>query len=116
MPRDLEKPRCTAESRSPERSSDSGLRQITQKLLVGLIENEINSAFIFVAVAKTAYSASTFSDGNSALSKAEAIYAQAKELAQDSCGDHQQAIADRLRELRLAIDAIMTGPAGQPGS
>jgi len=112
----LEKPRQLAESAISERSSDTGLRQITQKLLVGLIENEINSAFIFVAVARTAYSVSKFSDGNSALSKAEAIYAQANELAQDSCGDHQQAIADHLRELRLAIDAIMVGPPCQSGS
>jgi hypothetical protein len=96
-----------------ERASDTGLRQITQKLLVALVENEINSAFIFVAVARTAYLASKFSDGNAALSKAEAIYAQASELAHDSCGEAQQAIADRLCELRLAIDSLITGDAGK---
>lgn len=96
-----------------ERASDTGLRQITQKLLAALIENEINSAFIFVAVARTAFLASKFSDGNSALSKAEAIYAQASELAQDGCGEAQQAITDHLRELRLAIDGLITGDAGK---
>ena len=95
-----------------ERASYSGLRQITQKLLVGLIENEINSAFIFAAVARTAFLAAKFSDGNAALSKAEAIYAQASELAHDGCGEAQQAIADHLRELRLTIDGLMTGETG----
>ena len=95
----------TRETPSPE----TGLRDITQKLLAGLIENEINSAFIFVAVARTAYRAAQFCDGNAALSKAEAIYAQASELARDSCGEGQPAIADRLRELQLAIDALMKG-------
>lgn len=96
-----------------EPAADSGLRQITQKLLVGLIESEINSAFIFVAVARTAFLAAKFSDGNDALSKAEAIYAQASELARDNCGLAQQAIADHLRELRLAIDHLITGEVGK---
>jgi hypothetical protein len=38
-----------------EVASDRGLRQVTQKLLVALIENEVNSALIFVAVARAAY-------------------------------------------------------------
>ncbi len=110
------KKRSEGEGPTGERASDMGLRQITQRLLVGLVENEINSAFIFVAVARTAYLAAKFSDGNAALSKAEAIYAQARELARDSCGESQQAIADRLSELRLAIDALMTGEIGKSGS
>jgi hypothetical protein len=92
---------------------NSSLRDITQKLLVGLIENEINSAFIFVAVARSGYRAAKFSDGNAALSKAEAIYAQASELARDGCGAAEEAIADRLRELRLAIDCLMSGDVQQ---
>jgi hypothetical protein len=98
-----------------EGDSNTGLRQITQKLLVGLIENEINSAFIFVAVARSAFLAAKFSDGNLALSKAEVIYTQARELARDSCGDSQQAIADHLGELRLAIDGLITSEAGKSG-
>lgn len=85
------------------------LRQVTQGLLVALVVNEINSALIFVAVARSAFSNGRESEGHSALSKAEAIYAQATELARDSCGDKQEAIADSLRELRLAIDALITG-------
>jgi hypothetical protein len=107
------KKRSDENATSGQRSTDTGLRQITQRLLVALIENEINSAFIFVAVARTAFLASKFSDGNTALSKAEAIYAQASELAHDSCGEAQQSIADRLRELRLTIDGLMTGEAGK---
>ena len=107
--------RSDADATSGERGSGSGLRQITQKLLAGLIENEINSAFLFVAVARTAYLAINISDGNSALSKAEAIYGQACELARDSCGESQQAIADRLRELRLAIDALIAGETSKSG-
>lgn len=98
-----------------EGASNTGLRQITQKLLVGLIENEINSALIFVAVARSAFLAAKFSDGNLALSKAEVIYTQARELARDNCGDSQQAIADRLRELRMAIDGLITGETGKSG-
>ena len=100
------KKRADGEPAKEARTQETGLRDVTQKLLAALIDNEINSAFIFVAVAKTAYRAAQFSDGNSALSKAEAIYAQASELARDSCGNEQPAIADRLRELRQAVDAL----------
>jgi hypothetical protein len=96
-----------------EVASDRGLRQVTQKLLVALIENEVNSALIFVAVARAAYLATKFGDGNAALSKAEAICAQASELARDGCGDAHQMIADRLRELRLAIDATVAADVGK---
>jgi hypothetical protein len=95
------------------RASDTGLRDITKTLLIWLIESEINSAFIFVAVARTAYLAANFSDGNTARSKAEAIYLQASELARDSCGEAQQAIADHLRDLRQAIDGLMTGEVNE---
>lgn len=91
---------------SAEPASGGGLREITQKLLAGLIENEINAAFIFLAVARESNSALNFSEGNSALSKAEAIYVQASELARDASGEAQLAFADRLRELRLAIDGL----------
>ena len=102
-----------AKASTGEPATGSGLRQITQKLLVGLIENEINAAFIFVAVARTAYSAINFPEGDSALSKAEAIYVQASELAHETCGEAQLAFADRLRELRQAIDGVMTTSEGR---
>jgi flagellin-specific chaperone FliS len=86
---------------------------LEQKLLVALIENEINAAFIFVAVARTAYRAAHFSDGNEALSKAEAIYVQASELARDSNEETKQAIADRFRELRQALDGLMQSARAQ---
>lgn len=94
------------------RNSYSNLREVAERLLRGLIENEINSALIFVAVARTAFRAAEFSDGNAALSKAEAIYAQAKELAHDSSPASQQAIADSLRELRRSIDDLLLGRTG----
>jgi hypothetical protein len=96
-----------------KREPESGLSNITQQLLAGLVENEINSAFIFVAVAQTAYRLGHFSDGNAALRKAETIHAQAAELARDACGtETQQAIADRLRELRTAIASLLIGDVG----
>jgi len=62
--------------------------------------------------ARSAYRAAKFSDASAALSKAEAIYAQASELAQESGAVNIQATADRLRELRSAIDHLMSGEAG----
>jgi hypothetical protein len=79
-----------------------------------LIENEINSALIFVAVARIDYLSARFSDGDAALAKAEAFYAQASELARDSSSTKtNQAIADSLRELRSAIDTLRCGQAGK---
>ncbi len=91
---------------------DPSDRSLPQQLLARLIESEINSALIFVAVARNAYRAAKFSDASAALSKAEAIYAQASELAHDSGAVNSQATADRLRELRSAIDHLMSGEAG----
>ncbi len=90
-----------------------GLRQISQHLLVALIENEINSALIFTSVARSAFLATKFSDGNSALSKAEAIYGQALELSRDELGDKTEMISNRLRELRSAIDVLIGGETGK---
>ncbi len=104
------KKRGDGERAGGESGFDTGLRDITQKLLVALIESEINSAFIFfVAVARTAYLAADFSAGNAAISKAGAIYLQASELSRDISGEALQAIADSLGELRQAIDGVMTG-------
>jgi hypothetical protein len=91
---------------------DPADKSLPQQLLARLIESEINSALIFVAVARTAYRAAKFSDASAALSKAEAIYAQASELAHDSGAVNIQATADHLRELRSAIDYLMSGEAG----
>jgi hypothetical protein len=89
-------------------SSDPSDQSLTQRLLARLIESEINSALIFVAVARNAYRAGQFSDASAALFKAEVIYAQASKLAHDSGAINQQATADHLRELRLAIDNLMS--------
>jgi len=82
-------------------------REITKELVERLIENEIDAAFFFLDVARNDFRAETFSDGDAALSKAEAIYLQASELAREgSGGNSNQAIADSLRELRSTIDVV----------
>jgi len=88
-------------------------KRLTHRLLARLIENEINSALLFVAVARNAYDAAQFSEGDASLSKAEAIYAQASELAQDIGMENKQATADHLRELRLAIDSLKSGESAE---
>ena len=86
--------------------SDQNQRGMASELLRKLVESEINAGFIFVDVARGDYKAAKFPEGNAALSKAEAIYAQASELAREVS---IKATADRLRELRSAIDILMSG-------
>ena len=85
------------------------LPNLSHDLLLKLIENEINVALMFVAVARNAYRAAKFSEGNSALSKAEAIHVQASELAEGAKKEEKQKISSRLQELKAAIDWLMTG-------
>ena len=107
------KERGDDECMGEERTSDTRLRDVTQKLVLALIESEINAAFIFLAVARTAYRSAKVADGNTALSKAEAIYLQVPELARDIGGEAKQAIADQLSELRQAVDGLRTGDVGK---
>ena len=76
---------------------------VAHEMIVRLIESEINAAYIFVNVAENCYRCGNLLEGTAALSKAEAIYAQASTLAQDN---GTQATADSLRELRRAIDGL----------
>jgi hypothetical protein len=85
------------------------LPDLSHDLLLKLIDNEINSALMFVAVARNAYRAARFSEGNFALSKAEAIHVQASELAQGAKKEQKEMISSRLAELKSAIDWLMTG-------
>jgi hypothetical protein len=120
-----------ADRRRPYAGSDSGIGQtfrkvtvskfetvykdlqnITRELMLRLIENETNSAFIFAATARTAYRAAEFSEGNAALSKAEAIYVQASELARDGGVERDQATAERISELRAVIDVLARAKRG----
>ena len=85
------------------------LPDLSHDLLLKLIENEINVALMFVAVAGSAYRAAKFSEGNAALSKAEAIHVQASELAEGAKTEEKKIISKRLQELKAAIDWLMTG-------
>lgn len=83
--------------------------ELSRMLQLRLVENEIDFGFMFVAVAKSAYRAAKFSDGSSALSKAEAVHVQARDLS-DGLGRQELASAElKMRELQSAIDRLMTG-------
>jgi hypothetical protein len=77
------------------------------ELLLKVIENEIASGMMFVAVAKSAYRASTFSDGSLALSKAEAIYLHAANLAHGLTPQESEAVERKLQQLRSSIECLM---------
>jgi hypothetical protein len=80
--------------------------ELPHKLLLKSIENEINSGFMFVAVARSAYRGARPSDGDSALAKAEAIHAKASQLAETVTGAESEMLSERLEELRLAIEQL----------
>ncbi|HEY3939712.1 MAG TPA: hypothetical protein VGL97_19920 [Bryobacteraceae bacterium] len=82
---------------------------LPHELLLKSIENEINSGFMFVAVARSAYRSARRSDGDSALSKAESIHTQASRLTQTGKGANPELLVERLEELRLAIGRVRDG-------
>jgi hypothetical protein len=77
--------------------------------LLKSIENEINSGFMFVAVARSAYRSARRSDGDSAFSKAESIHMQASRLSQSGKGAKSEMLVERLEELRIAIGRVRDG-------
>jgi hypothetical protein len=83
--------------------------QLPHDLLLKSIENEINSGFMFVAVARSAYRAARPLDGDSALTKAEAIRDHANQLAERVTGPKSEAFSERLEELRLSIERLRQG-------
>jgi hypothetical protein len=90
---------------------ETGLRDLCRQLLVKVVANEIDSGFIFLEVAWRAYLSADGAHGYAALSKAEAIYAQARELADGSEGwggeKWPPQVASRLGQLRTAIDSLV---------
>ena len=83
-----------------------------------MIENEINTGFVFVAVARKAYADAKFPEANAALVKAEALHDQLSVRAQGSSAAQIRAVTHQLSELRAAIDWLLTGfePASQSKS
>jgi hypothetical protein len=77
------------------------------ELLLKVIENEIVSGMMFVAVAQSAYRASKFSDGSLALSKAEASYLHAAHLANGLTSQESEAVERKLQQLRSSIECLM---------
>jgi hypothetical protein len=82
---------------------------LPHEFLLKSVENEINSGFMFVAVARSAFRSRRRSDGDSALSKAESIHAQASRLAESKEEAKSELMAERLEELRLAIGRLRDG-------
>ena len=84
-------------------------QNIPREYLLKMIENEINSGFVFVAVARKAYADAKFSEANAALAKAEALHSEASDIAQGSQVAQIRAVTHQLSELRAAIDWLLTG-------
>jgi hypothetical protein len=82
---------------------------LSRQLQLKLIENEIDFGLMFVEVAKSAYRAAKFSEGSSALCKAEAVHLQASHLADGLERQEFAFVEQKLRELQSAIDRLMTG-------
>jgi hypothetical protein len=84
-------------------------QNIPREYLLKMIENEINSGFVFVAVARKAYADAKFPEANAALTKAEELHSQASDIAQGSQAAQIRAVTHQLSELRAAIDWLLTG-------
>ncbi len=84
-------------------------QNIPREYLLKMIENEINTGFVFVAAARKAYANAKFSEANAALAKAEALHSQASDIAHGSQVQQIRAVTHQLSELRAAIDWLLTG-------